>query len=56
MHVKATNLRVVLLTLALGLVLAPVVLAQSIVDARRVEFTPSTDHSAVDTNGNALVD
>src|SRR4051794_36821131 len=55
MQVKAANLRVVLFTLVLGLVLAPVVLAQSIVDARRVEFTPSTDHTTVDTNGNVLV-
>ena len=55
MHVKARNLRAVFLTLALVLVFAPVVLAQSIVDARRVEFTPSTDHGPVDTNGNALV-
>ena len=30
--------------------------AQSIVDARRVEFTPSSDHSRVDGDGVALVD
>ena len=30
--------------------------AQSIVDARRVEFLPSSDNSAVDSNGVALVD
>ena len=31
-------------------------LAQSIVDARRVEFLPSADNSAIDSNGVALVD
>jgi hypothetical protein len=30
--------------------------AQSILDGRRVEFLPSSDHSAVDANGTALVD
>src|SRR3954467_1079309 len=29
--------------------------AQSIVDARRIEFTPSSDNTAVDSNGVALV-
>lgn len=44
------------LTLLLGLSLASSVSAQSIIDARRVEFTPSTDHGALDTSGLALVD
>ena len=30
-------------------------IAQSIVDARRIEFTPSPDHAVVDANGVALV-
>ena len=30
-------------------------LAQSILDANRVEFNPSADHSTLDANGNALV-
>ena len=34
---------------------APAVAAQSIVDARRVEFTPSADHAATDSTGVALV-
>ena len=29
--------------------------AQTILDARRVEFTPSTDHNAVDVDGAAIV-
>src|SRR5947207_1451249 len=38
------------------LAIAPAVAAQSITDARRVEFTPSADHNAVDgTTGVALV-
>ncbi len=38
------------------LAIAPAVSAQSIIDARRVEFTPSADHNAVDpTTGAALV-
>jgi len=45
-----------LLTLLLTLTFAARLDAQSIVDARRVEFTPSADHSAVDANGVALVD
>src|SRR5262245_30664100 len=45
-----------LLACIMVLAIAPVVAAQSIVDARRVEFTPSPDHSAVDpTSGVALV-
>jgi len=45
-----------LLTCIMLLALAPVVAAQSITDARRVEFTPSADHNAVDpTSGVALV-
>ena len=41
--------------IALVLSIAPTVAAQSITDARRVEFTPSPDHDAVDPNGIALV-
>ena len=42
--------------LALLLSIAPTVAAQSITDARRVEFTPSADHDAVDQgSGLALV-
>jgi len=41
--------------LALVLSIAPTVAAQSITDARRVEFTPSPDHDAVDPNGVAIV-
>jgi hypothetical protein len=45
---------VAVLTLVLSI--APTVAAQSITDARRVEFTPSTDHNTVDpTSGIALV-
>ena len=44
------------IALAIILATAPAVAAQSILDARRVEFTPSTDHNAVDTaTGVALV-
>jgi len=43
-------------TLAVVLLIAPTVAAQSITDARRVEFAPSPDHSAVDqASGLALV-
>jgi hypothetical protein len=42
----------VLLLIACGTVSAT---AQSIVDARRIEFTPSPDHSVLDANGVALV-
>jgi hypothetical protein len=42
--------------LALVLAIAPTVAAQSITDARRIEFTPSPDHDAVDpTSSSALV-
>ena len=45
-----------LIVLAILLAIAPAAGAQSIVDARRVEFTPSADHSSVDpTTGAALV-
>jgi hypothetical protein len=44
------------MTLLLGLSLASSVSAQAIVDARRVEFTPSTDHSTLDATGVAIVD
>src|SRR5689334_22834324 len=41
---------------ALGLSIAPTVAAQSITDARRVEFTPSPDNDAIDqASGLALV-
>ena len=45
-----------LLACIMLLAMAPAVAAQSITDARRVEFTPSADHNAVDpTSGQALV-
>ena len=44
-----------LLTLLLAVCFAAPLHAQSIVDARRVEFTPSADHNAVDANGVAIV-
>lgn len=44
------------LALLIGLSAASSVDAQSIIDARRVEFRPSADHSALDANGVALVD
>src|SRR3954470_1266327 len=45
-----------LMALLLLLAIAPAVSAQSITDARRVEFTPSADHNATDpTTGVALV-
>jgi hypothetical protein len=43
------------ITVLLGLSLVSTVSAQSILDARRVEFTPSVDHSAVDSSGVAVV-
>jgi hypothetical protein len=44
------------IALAILVAIAPAVAAQSITDARRVEFTPSTDHNAVDSaTGAALV-
>jgi hypothetical protein len=51
-----TRIRIGLLTLAIALAMAPVVLAQSILDARRLEFTPSADHAAVDDGGNPFVE
>ena len=51
-----TTIRRVLIAVAVLLVLAPAVSAQSITDARRVEFTPSADHNATDpTTGVALL-
>src|SRR3954467_7699213 len=45
-----------LMALLVLLAVAPAVSAQSITDARRVEFTPSADHNATDpTSGVALV-
>src|SRR5918994_1277963 len=44
------------ITLLLGLSIVSSVSAQSIIDARRIEFTPSLDHSALDASGVALVD
>lgn len=55
MQLNIKNVRLGLLTLAIALVFAPVALAQSIVDARRIEFTPSADHAIVDANGTGLV-
>ena len=50
------NLRRTVGVVALLLTAAPSAWAQSITDAGRVEFTPSTDHSAVDpSSGAALV-
>ena len=49
------NGRTACLALALFVLSASGVLAQSIVDARRIEFTPSADHNAVDPNGTVLV-
>ena len=50
------NVRRGVIALAGLLAIAPAALAQSITDARRVEFTPSADHSVVDpTTGVALV-
>ena len=54
--VIAHSVRCGSITLLLALSLAPGVSAQSIIDARRVEFTPSADHSAVETSGAAIVD
>jgi len=53
---KFANVRRGLIALLLLLALAPAASAQSITDARRVEFTPSTDHNATDpTSGAPLV-
>lgn len=50
------NLRVGFLTVAVAVLLAPVALAQSIVDARRVEFTPSVDHDTLDDDGSEILE
>ena len=39
----------------LVLLIAPTVAAQSITDARRVEFTPSSDHDTVDPTSDVVV-
>src|SRR3954467_2136179 len=50
------NVRRGLIALLMLLAIAPAASAQSITDARRVEFTPSADHNATDpTTGAALV-
>src|SRR5262245_53219399 len=50
------TMRRVLITVAVLLALAPAASAQSITDARRVEFTPSADHNATDpSSGVALL-
>jgi hypothetical protein len=41
--------------LAIVLASASAVRAQTITDARRIEFTPSVDHNAVDANGVPLL-
>jgi len=56
LSVKFATLRRGLIALLLFVAIAPAASAQSIVDARRVEFTPSTDHNATDpASGAALV-
>ena len=52
----AYSVRSGFLALLIGLSAASSAGAQSILDARRVEFAPSPDHSAVDAGGVALVD
>ena len=52
----ACSVRSGFLALLIGLSAASSAGAQSILDARRVEFTPSADHGAVDSSGVALVD
>lgn len=52
----AHSLRSGIFLFLIGLSWSTSVSAQSIVDARRVEFTPSADHNAVDANGTTLVD
>lgn len=55
MSVNVRTAKAAFVTLMLGLLFAPAAQAQSILDAGRIEFTPSTDHGAVDTGGAALV-
>lgn len=50
-----SSLRRVLFSLAGPLLLASGAYGQSITDARRAEFTPSVDHSAVDSDGASVV-
>src|SRR3954468_8353668 len=52
---KFVNVRRGLIAAILLLGIVPAVSAQSISDARRVEFTPSPDHSAVDPNSGAAL-
>jgi len=53
---KYVRVRRAIAAVALVLSIAPTIAAQSITDARRVEFTPSPDHDAVDqSSGLALV-
>ena len=47
--------RLALLAVLAGIFLASPAGAQSIVDARRLEFTPSADHNTVDSNGAVVV-
>jgi hypothetical protein len=56
MHLNTRNIRIGFLTLAIVIAMAPVVLAQSILDARRLEFTPSADHATVDDGGIPFVE
>jgi hypothetical protein len=55
MAMHTSTVRCVLLFLLLSVATSTRVLSQSIMDAKRVEFTPSADHSIVDASGNALV-
>ena len=52
---RFVNVRRGLIAAILLLGIVPAVSAQSISDARRVEFTPSPDHSAVDPNSGAAL-
>jgi len=52
---RFVNVRRGLIAVILLLGIVPAVSAQSISDARRVEFTPSPDHSAVDPNSGAAL-
>ena len=47
--------RTACVALALFVFSASAVFAQAIVDARRIEFTPSADHNAIDPDGTILV-
>lgn len=55
MSAKLKTAHALLLVVFGGLLCAPAARAQSILDARRVEFTPSADHAAVDASGAAVV-